>query len=807
MPTPGELATAAADVDRLLLPAAELVDIVAPLVADDASIVTPASALGASELTDDERLLQVLEHTDASVLAARQAIDRIRRSWRYRDDPTALARTELDRRIAELAAAEAWPEAVLADADDLTGTIAVPPRSAFDPLQRSVIPASATVVPGTDRPTATVIAADTVGSAIDAATGTTDEPTAFVATGRTKSQLQAVVRAHQRPPGELRPYPDWDPFLALLSAVATPGEPRVGPLRETISSLGIATDDIDDHRTLDAIDGEAAVWLSVVTADTANLTVANLREQYAFRSGRRPSTAPIDALGVADAEVTRAIVGDLRAFIDETRRSQPGTGRVLDGATAWGTSAPSLAIVDPGRDWLRQPPPGLTKRWVEQEQARLSLLCSSAEACTVYTTPASGSPDAWFEVVQTTDAEEPERPAAPPVEFSPERRPRRGHDRFTKSQLNRLLAAPRDALFGDVLSRPARRSLTRGSAIHDYADLLVGAPAAVDTIGRDRVKAWIADELDPLVPSHRRHLVDARLEAAMAVVEAYLADLTPPPEALEGYSSPRWLDNAIADAFEVAIERTVTEQYFRDDDLGISGLVDLIRSPTHLVDFKTGTPLAVEGIVDRGLSPESSRRPDVQLPLYLAALRRQRTDQPLQMTFVFSHGALPASLAGEPDLPALSRTVHYYPESVATWLTHTETVDRLAAATPADHPRARLCSVVSRRQLTDALGELADGGTPAAVVDRLAAAGADQGLQAVVAQAGARSLVSAARRWRDQRVFGDELDRFVAALDRWRERRNRYDREGYPFGDPLEAHLDFPALHTDRSPIAGGDHS
>lgn len=819
VPSHTRLADAAAQVDVLIVPDETLVTAVEGCSDDSIHVTTPEAAVKSEPIGLQARLDAIIGEVQAPVPALIRALKRCILSWRYHGDPAALATTPLQEAVAESVRDADVPEATLASASQLEGSIACVSPEAFDPLQARLLPDDANIVTG-DGPTRAHrrvghSTTEVVTDALTHAGSIGYEQVAIIADGAVFTHVEAALAARSIPfsPTRHGDATNWQPFIELLEAAAAPGVPRIGDVKLVLSALGVSLEEHDDAQPLERLSDEAAIWLQTVTQDTADLTIDALYKQFGFRCETDPFDAidPIGTLDIGDHRPTPATVRDLRAYLEVARETTEGaTGgiQLLRAGRAWSTDRATTLFVGGGHEWFQETPPGGGNRWKTRESYRLAQLLASGDRRVLVSTERGDSAVAshWFEIESEESISTPNGPRhTDSFAFSAEGRPRSGHDRFTKTSLNRLLTAPRDALFSDVLPRPERRALTRGSAIHDYADLLLGAPTAADTIGREQIHEWIAQRLAPLVPNHRKPFIDTRLWAAIVVIDTYLEDLTPHPEALEGYESPSWVENTIANAFDIALERTITEQYFRDDELGISGVVDLIKSPSHLVDFKTGRPRPVADIVSHGRVPPTTRRVDTQLPLYLTALRRHRPEQPLRMTFVFCRGRLPAAVNGSPDIAALSRSISYRPRTTAASLDSADIIDRFAAAVPASHPRARLLSVLPREVVAEEIHAVLSDHDHHEVVAEIQQAGVAAGLDDRIAAAGARSVVAATAAYLETTLFADDLDRFERFLQTSREQRTRFDREGYPFGDPIESHLEFPDLHYDQAPVTGGD--
>ena len=812
-PSLEHLAITAAEVDLLLVPDERLASVVRA-VSGEETIMTPEQAVGASHYSILERVLELTEVFDASISAIQRAVERCVYSWRFHLDPEILAKSSFERQLAAHITMGDWPEASLAASDPLEGDIACVDISAFDLLQESVIPDGVVVIESGESPAMSELQTASDVENIRAArlllAEFETEEIAFIASGDELAHLEAVLRADGLlgpARGDLR---GWPAFLELLEAVTAPGSVQIDQVRQLLGALDIDIRGHDVHEPIIHLEGETAVWLRAIVKEGSSLQVETLAEQFQFRSGSQltSSTDPITQLGLTGRQPDLDLVKDLRSYLKLWGESDAITDEgieVLDATTAWGTTRPITIFIEPGTDWIRPPPPSSNDRWLERERHRIAQLLTTGTQRVAIQTGQSRDESlcSWFDVAEEITAQQHTDKATHTINFTPEGRPRRGHDRFTKSQLNRFLNSPRDALFDRLLESPQRRAMTRGIAIHDYADLIIAAPAAIEAIGRDRLRQWILDQLTPLTPERRHPLIETRIEAAMTVVEAYLKDVEFASDSFQGYSSPSWMDNAIADAFEVSIIRTVSEQYFKDDQLGISGVIDLIRSPTHLVDFKTGSPTTIEELIDRGRVSTSKRRFDVQLPLYLASLRRKQPEQPLRMSFLYCNGSLPASISRDPCILALERTVEYDPQPAKRSLVNQRTIDRFATAMPQDHPRPQLIFAIGTESVADIIAGYTveeDNETTAAELVR---AGVESGLDEATAIAGARSLMTATdHRWRTQ-LFEEDLDDFEGFIETMRERRQRYDEEGYPLGDPIEGHLEFIDIHHDLSPTRG----
>lgn len=804
MRSTAELADAIPPADRVLVADPGLATALRRHLGGQVAVETPEGAVEAPETDRLDLLASLYAAHDAPASAASRAIDARLRAWRHRGSVTAGAADELARSVAEGLRDLPSQERSLERADPVEGVDAVVVPETFDRLQRSVVPEGVRRIPGATGESMESLAVETApsrwASAVSAARAVTKSGGTIVADPA--GPYWALVRAALGAPGNDGDDGRWSAALELLDLAGSEAPVRVADARTVLAALGVDVPDGPDRRPLDALEDERARWANAIAQHgRSQLTVGRIIEQFADRGGGEHDRIEraVSVLGVADEAPTGRVVADLEWLVRDGPPRAPDPPHLVDGKRArdFGTEVAHFLGLD--ADWLRPPPPGGADGWNARERQRVAGLLAGPEERHVHL--AEADLDACGLDGLTVDATSgPLRGSegAPTgVQFEPEGRVRARGDRLSKSRLNRLLRSPRDALYADVLSMPEAGARIRGTGVHDYAELALAAPAAVDAVGRETLIEAIVDDVAELVPERRRPVVETRIRAATAVIDAYITDVDPPTAGIDGFDSRSWLVNALAERFGVSVSSSVTEQYFVDDELGVSGVVDLIRSPTHLVDFKTGSPPPLPAVVARG---RKERTHDVQLPLYLAALRRRRPDRALRMTFVYCHGALGGALNATPWLSSLERSVPYRPTSSERLVSEPRSIEALRDAVPEGHPGRILVDRLGANAVADLLEGLAP--TDRATIQaRLRERAQETDLDEGVARVGARALAVGIEDQYERGLHREDLDRFEAALEGWHRRRDRYERDGYPLGDPDERRLDFSELHPDLSPV------
>lgn len=774
--------------------------------------MTPQTAVGAPEDDPLERLFAVAAEVDAPLAAIARTVEHAVACWR-RTGELPEHRPGLLAEVVEVLESLDGPERALEHASPLSPDVSVVGFDAMDALQRSIVSDEARRVDGlADEPgeTVTLEMASNRDTAVAHAVVSLEAPerSAIVVDreGPYWRRLLARLRAEGMVLDTSATTASAMAFCNLLRHVLRPGTPTVAAARPTLDALGVHPTQDERSRPVERLTDERATWLGAVTDSSAELRVETLLAQFAFRTGSDVSwlERTIDHLGVGDDVPTPRVVADLEWLVEWTERQARRGGdtpRLVDPQAATFVDREHVTFLGVSPDWFQE---------VEsdnRQRARLGWLCSSGASRRWIVSESDGDPRRLKAALGELAVEhvEPTRPGDGFV-FEPERRPPRGHDRLTKTVLNNLLRSPRDALFAGLDDTHASPGLTRGTAIHEYAELRLGAPAALDALGRERAIDLVLEEVLSLFAPHRRAIEAARINASIAVVDRYLESVEPDGDGIETFTAPDWRENRLADQLELAPISAIAEQYFVGETLGISGLVDLILSETHIVDFKTGSPRPVSTLVNRGRVDPPGSHTDTQLPMYLVALRRRRPNRSLRFSYVYCDGQQPAALAGVPDVQVASRTVEYRPRARLDDLLARSTIEALGADVPEAHPRRHLLSAVDHGAIVDILASSGwrPGESSRAVLDGIATLGEDEGLDGPLARAGVRSLLVGMDDRVDRHLYEDDLNAFERFLDHWSDRRATFDRNGYPLGDPAEGWLHHPTMHHDLAPVRSG---
>ncbi len=787
----------------------------------DSPVMTPEAAIGADAVAPDLLLSQVGRAIDAPWRTVDAAIDRRLTAWRYEADPTPGDTAIVDAAVASLLKHHQTVERALDRATPLEGEIVLLDEPGFDSLQRSVIPAGAAAVdPAIDHATETIDLEvyPHPGHAVDAAVVTIqqhDPDDVAIITdpdGPYWDDIAGALAAHGMPIGGQMPAldPDWSAFLCLLSLPDAPPPVTAGRAEPVLAALDVTIPDA--NAPLGDVPGEDASWVRAIADHGRTLSVGELLEQYQFRTDR-PHQDLGDAVqraGLQQSPIGQDIAAKLRAVAAARQPGQSEAGVIITDPRS-GLPPDRSVLISLGLGALSVPRPPIDAglMWDDVYRHRLARRLDLVSGHTAI----AASPEPIEAFAAERDWIEPTAgeilsPEYATATVSPSKRPRAHQPNLTQSRLNRFANSPRDALFADVLDADGTPAQARGTSVHEYAEILLAAPAGLEAVGQDRLREAIIEDLLRRAPVYRRGPLRGRVMAALDVIEAYLAAIEVSEPELEAFHSPIWLDNTLADRFGLTIDSGRTEQYFHDETLGISGVVDLIVSPTHLVDFKTGRPRSPAELVRDALPGVADMPRDVQVALYLTALRRHHESSDLQLTFVYCYGGLAGTLRGQPPLAHLTRTVSYRPRSAAHDARRAETRQSLREDVPADHPRARVLESIPEESWSAFVDELdwtRDSEDIAGSFDPSAYSLED--IDQDTLAAGSRAIGVGLRDRHEQALYRDDLDAFEQLLVEWDERRQQYDDRGHPLGDPDPRRLAFPRLHADLEPVRNGGRS
>ena len=722
-------------------------------------------------------------------------------------------------------------------------SVAVVGHDQLTELERSVLPdAFDRVEPFTDEafdyPPFHVFesATDVVAALLDTVSARDADRVAVVLDGGGKysSLVESALEAANVPfyggPG-FADDPHHRAFVRLLRLCFRGPETTVGDAASILTQVGFDASVADRERRLAAADGPGPEWLRAFRNGVEGRTFAEALDAYATEAGVELPRfdEELRKLGLADDPVTAGAVDRLAYYLQtyEVPVDRDNEGVLLADAKssayvdrpvvfhlgmseAWTHSAPQRPWVDTETQFERYV--GSFQRLLQSGDSRYYLVQDAAGGEPITPCLYLGDLlDEEFERFSDLDSvEHRRRPRSTGGGF--DRRStgadRRPVETISQSALNSYVNSPRDYLFDRLLDAPDQERFVEGNLFHDFAEFYVNHPEVVATADTaDLVDAMLA-EAEAFFSAADEPLRRRTYRIGLELIIEYLDGEAPESEDFLTATSG-WGTNFFAELFGEPVDSPLTERWFEDDALGLKGKIDLVRAPTHLLDYKSGRKKRSSRVVGGAAVDPPADAPNFQAALYLTYYRTVRPDERLEFTFFHFLEPMDDAIAGDADLDDALTTVTYHPVSFDEYVGSREAYERLLdgyndcretfedlgyaayeeIAAPLTFPET-----TERDELRDS--EFADRFT--AAVDAETAADVD-------AEKGADQAIRELNRVRKRAFFRGDLDAFEAFVDERVEELNarRAGEERFPVdglgGEPNYRRVD------NRDLLLGGD--
>ena len=815
--------------------------------------VTPRRlAAGRRERAEDRiSFLEIVDRVDLDWSRVAYEVGNILQCWEHRGRLDAIL--EYDAYVSD-----ATHEAV-ATIDDLDTTsgrladyqiddtqdIAVVGEAQLTPLERSILPDKYTTVdPFTDdafdRPPFRVYGSKTavVETVVDAIDAETAEQVAIVLNGSSayspllESALESAAIPFYGGPGFVDD-PSHRAFLALLRILRAGSDTRVRDARPLLAHLGDPPARAHDEKRLSELDGGAVSWVQERRVETH--TFASALDAFETRVGRELDAFrdELGELGVADDRVTDAAVDRLAFYLQtyEVPVDRENEGVLLaDATSAAYVGRPTVFHLGLDDGWVPEPP---NRPWVDREGQFTRtlhdfqlLLQSGRQGYYLVTDTEGGSPvapalyfqellDESFERFTDLDHEThthrgwtggngfDREPIAADVDLE-------RVETVSQSSLATYVNSPRDYLFSRVLDDPDRDYLIEGNLFHDVAEFFIAHPSLVDDGVVEEALDVVLDETRPLLrgvdePTHR-----TEYRVALETIRQYVDDHDPSGDPSLDGRGPRREENVFAEHFDRAIDVPHTERWFADEDLGLKGKIDLVASPTRLVDHKSGKRKTASDVVGNSTLDPPSDTPNFQAVAYLAYWRSRRPEDVHEFSFFHFLETLDDAVAGEAVLDDTLTTLSYHPTTFADHVRSREVFEELR-----DHGSGKCRKCLSKASYddwvavcdvappptTDDNDELIDSAFGSALASRLRDVVGDYNYVTTGYKQACRSLASIY----GENYFAGDLDAFETFVDERLDELNalRTGEERFPIdglgGEPNDRRLNHQDLLLEGS--------
>lgn len=527
-----------------------------------------------------------------------------------------------------------------------------------------------------------------------------------------ESALEAVDVPFYGGPG-FADDPDHRAFVQLLRAAHAGSDTRVGEIRPLLARLGASVDVEHDEKRLYETDESTLDWVVDFCERVETRTVAEALGRFEDRTGRRLDAfrEELETLGVADSRATERVVDRLAFYLQsyEVPVDRENEGVLLaDAKSAAYVDRPVVFYLGLDEDWTHSAP---RRPWVDRDAQYTRnirgfqlLLQSGATQYYLVRDAEGGSPvtpclyfeellDEEFERFSDLESVTHSRNIYPTGEGArsgdgdrfreddqsdeddhsgEDDRSREGFEReptgvvptevstVSQSTLGTYVNSPRDHFFGRLVDSPDTDYFTEGNLFHDFAEFYVAHPDFVDGAVIDEVVDHMLAETRPFLRSVDEATRRTKYRAGLETIAEYF-EANPPVDGEFLTAASGRGSNAFADRFDRPVDSPVTERWFENDDLGLKGKIDLVHSPTRLVDHKSGRRKSASRVVGNSALDPPSDSPNFQALLYLTHWRSQRPDRRLEFTFFHFLETLDDVVTGEADLDDALTTVTYHP--------------------------------------------------------------------------------------------------------------------------------------------------
>ena len=621
-------------------------------------------------------------------------------------------------------------------------------------------------------------------------------------------------------------------YLALLRAAVGGDGVTLRAIRPVLAALGIEPPTVDDHKRFHDLDhpnlgpvqdlcrsvDDASFGDVVSTVESwTDWSLDTLRDELA-------------RLGLHDQPVTEPRLDDLAWYLQsfEVPVDREDSGVLLaDPASAGVVDRPLVFYLGVDADWTHRIP---DRPWVDREvhdrrnrRQFQRLLQNGSQQYYLVRDTAGGtpvSPCLYFQDLLDTDFERftdlphvthtrgqtgsSEGFDVPDLDVDGE-----PVETLSPSSLNTLANSPRDYQFDRLVASADRDYLRKGTLYHDFAEFAVNYPDLVADADREALVDHLLSELRPFVSGPRLELLRTEFTVGLEIIETFLEASPPTDHAIEAYSSGS-SDNALVDFFDRELDSSLTEQWFENPDLGGEGKIDLVHSPTRLLDYKSGSAKTASKVVSQSSIDPVDDDPNFQAICYLAEHRRHRPNEPLEFVFFHFLDLVDDALTGAFDLDDALVRISYHPTTFVEYAGSRAAFEALCAGVAESNDRRKTldklgydsyASVFDAHSMpdTESTDELLDSNFADALTARAVSDVGDYKYVTGGIESALKKLLSL----RGEQYFKDDLDAFEAYLRAQVDNVNDYRESGFPVGDPNEdrlAHRDLIRTE-DREPI------
>jgi hypothetical protein len=665
--------------------------------------ITPRRLAAQRREQAEDRLafLEVIETTDLSWKEASYAVGNILQCWEYKGSVDAILDYEAfatDATRTAVACIESMDTTSHSLSDytiDSDSSAAVVGIKQLTELERSILPPEyETIDPFTNEPfdhppfrildspaaivdtlldTVTPENADDIGVVLDSAS----EYSPLV-----ESALEAADIPYYGGPG-FNDNPHHRALLQLLRSAHAGQDTRIGDIRPLLTRLGMGIDIEHDEKRLRDLDSAEIDWFLSFSKDISTDTFASALEAYETVTDCHLDAfhEELASLGIENEHVTETAVDRLEFYLQsyEVPVERENEGVLLaDAKSAAQVDRPVVFYLGLDEGWTHSSP---RRPWVERDQEFERnirqfqlLLQNGVDQYYLVQDTAGGTPvtpclyfeelfDETFErfsELSSVSHSRAHRTTGNGFTREPLDVATTEVETISQSSLSTYVNCPRDYFYSQFLDTPDKDYFKEGNLFHDFAEFYVTHPDSITADDLDKVAEVVLDEVDPFLRSVDREVQRTEYRIGLQTIVEFL-DANPPEGDAFLTGAVGWGENFFAEYFEQSVDRSHTERWFENTDLGLKGKIDLVHGPARLLDHKSGSKNSASSVIKQSVLDPPSDKPNFQALLYLTHYRTEQPDEPLQFTFFHFLETLDDVITGNADLEDCLTTVTYHP--------------------------------------------------------------------------------------------------------------------------------------------------
>ena len=363
---------------------------------------------------------------------------------------------------------------------------------------------------------------------------------------------------------------------------------------------------------------------------------------------------------------------------------------------------------------------------------------------------------------------------------------------LSQSALNVLAYCPKDYFFNRMVDGPDKVYFRKGHILHDLAEFYINYPEFVESGDQGLFLKLMMDEIIPYIDSLEIPNWETQFKVGMWNLLNYL-DPREEYDELPGYERRTFGTNIFSEHFDKPIYKPITEVWFSNEDVGASGIVDLIDSKTHMIDHKSGKKSTIGEIMRLSDIHNIDKKPRFQAKMYLAHHRSVVPGERIRFTFFHILENLRDMISGGGTLADNIVDIDYYPVTFPEMVHEESVYDSLIDGVAEGNDRRKTLVLLGYHGYREFFGnrELPEDLLDEEFLDEFVAyTNGITGNTSKYITKGCLSTLKKLAKFRSENYFKDDIDEFQVFLAQQIALENRYKSEGFPVGDVDPDQLD-----------------